>query len=87
MHAVLDTNVLMSAIFFGGVPMEVLAAWHDGVFELVVSSEIMSEYREIAERMKAKFPTVDTGKWLAYIEEHATIVSAGCRASMRRCRR
>ena len=52
MRAVLDTNVVMSAIFFGGVPFDVLNAWHDGEFELVVSDAVMEEYREIAARMK-----------------------------------
>ena len=55
MRAVLDTNVVMSAIFFGGVPFDVLNAWHNGEFELVVSDAVMAEYREIAARMKAKF--------------------------------
>lgn len=35
MRAVLDTNVVMSAMFFGGVPFDVLSAWHNGEFELV----------------------------------------------------
>ena len=43
MRAVLDTNVVMSAIFFGGVPFEVLSAWHNGEFELVVSDAVMAE--------------------------------------------
>ena len=46
----------MSAIFFGGVPFEVLMAWHNGDYELVVSEVVIAEYREIADRMKAKFP-------------------------------
>ena len=58
MRAVLDTNVVMSAIFFGGVPFDVLNAWHNGEFELVVSDGVMAEYREIAARMKEKFPKV-----------------------------
>ena len=45
MRAVLDTNVVMSAIFFGGVPFDVLNAWHNGEFELVVSEAVMVEYR------------------------------------------
>jgi alpha-glucosidase (family GH31 glycosyl hydrolase) len=45
----------MSAIFFGGVPFDVLNAWHNGEFELVVSDAVMAEYMEIAARMKAKF--------------------------------
>ena len=60
MRAVLDTNVVMSAIFFGGVPFEVLNAWHNGEFELVVSDAVMAEYRAIAERMKAKPRTLRT---------------------------
>ena len=76
MRAVLDTNVVMSAIFFGGVPFEVLNAWHNGEFELVVSDAVMAEYREIAVRMKAKFPSIEPERWLYYIEDHATVVSA-----------
>ena len=76
MRAVLDTNVVMSAIFFGGVPFKVLNAWHNGEFELVVSDAVMAEYREIAARMKAKFPSIEPEIWMRYIEDHATMVSA-----------
>ena len=76
MRVVLDTNVVMSAIFFGGVPFEVLSAWHNGEFELVVSDAVMAEYREIAVRMKAKFPSIEPERWMSYIEDHATVVSA-----------
>ena len=76
MRAVLDTNVVMSAIFFGGVPFKVLNAWHNGEFELVVSDAVMAEYREIAVRMKAKFPSIEPEIWMRYIENHATMVSA-----------
>ena len=76
MRAVLDTNVVMSAIFFGGVPFEVLHAWHNGEFELVVSDAVMAEYRAIAVRMKAKFPSIEPERWMRYIEDHATVVSA-----------
>ena len=76
MRAVLDTNVVMSAIFFGGLPFDVLTAWHNGRFELVVSEAVMGEYREIAARMKTKFPTIAPERWLSYIESHATMVFA-----------
>ena len=76
MRVVLDTNVVMSAIFFGGVPFEVLNAWHNGEFELVVSDAVMAEYREIAVRMKAKFPSIEPERWMSYIVDHATVVSA-----------
>ena len=67
MRAVLDTNVVMSAIFFGGVPFDVLNAWHSGKFELA--------------RMKTKFPSVETERWMRYIEDHATVVSVASLAT------
>lgn len=43
MRVVLDTNVLVSGIFFAGVPGRVLEAWADGKFELVLSPSIFDE--------------------------------------------
>ncbi len=40
MKVVLDTNVLISGIFFSGPPARILAAWADGEFELVASVDI-----------------------------------------------
>ena len=47
MKVVLDTNVLMSAISFGGAPAKVLDAWRDGVYGLVVSPAIEKEYARV----------------------------------------
>ena len=73
---VLDTNVVMSAIFFGGTPLQVLRAWNDGMVQVVVSDDVLDEYREIAARMRAKFPSVDPDEWIDYIERNATKVGA-----------
>jgi predicted nucleic acid-binding protein len=40
MRIVLDTNVLMSGIFFGGAPGNILHAWQAGQITLAVSPEI-----------------------------------------------
>ena len=37
MRVVVDTNVFVSGVFFGGPPGRVLAAWRDGTIEVVVS--------------------------------------------------
>jgi uncharacterized protein len=42
--ALLDTNVLISGIFFGGTPRAVLDAWAESRFELLVSPSIFDEY-------------------------------------------
>lgn len=44
MRVVLDTNVLVSGVFFAGLPGLILKAWRDGRFELVLSEEIIEEY-------------------------------------------
>ena len=59
MRVVLDTNVLISAIFFSGAPSRILSAWIADQFDLVVSTEILEEYREVAGRIGAGFHGID----------------------------
>ena len=48
MRAVLDTNVIVSAILsHRGAPARVLKAWTDGAFELVTSPRLLDELRRI----------------------------------------
>lgn len=54
MRIVIDTNVVMSAIFFGGKPSILLSLLEEGKFEAYVSFEIVSEYYEIFNRMVNK---------------------------------
>ena len=72
MKVVLDTNVVMSAVFFGGSPLRILEAWRDGLIDLVVNDDILSEYAEIADRLSARYPRVDFHPWLALIRENAS---------------
>ena len=76
MKVVVDTNVFVSGVFFGGPPGDVLAAWRDERIELVVSSEIFEEYVRVGERLSARFPRVDTGPALRLVAAFATPVSA-----------
>lgn len=46
MRIVLDTNVLLSGLFFGGVPLRVVEACFEETVELVVTPEIWAEYQE-----------------------------------------
>ena len=56
--AVLDTNVLVSAFVFGGVPRQVTDMIPEKLFWPVMSEEIMSELRRI---ILAKFPQHASG--------------------------
>lgn len=53
MRVVLDTNVVASGVFFGGVPGRILAAWAAGDFTLVLSPQILAEYRRVGEESGA----------------------------------
>ena len=75
MNATLDTNVLMSGIFFGGVPGRVLEAWRDARFKWFVTDEIIGEYREVSERLHRKIPRIDPREWIALIEDEAASVT------------
>jgi putative PIN family toxin of toxin-antitoxin system len=46
MKAVLDTNVLISSVISTGVPHEVVVKGFEGEYEIVVSTETLTEFRE-----------------------------------------
>ena len=74
MRAVLDTNVLMSAIFFGGTPLKIVRAAFSKKIELVASKAVLSEYREVAERLHEQFPSVNYRRPLSILESKLTMV-------------
>ena len=59
MKIVLDTNVFISGIFFSGPPAQILKAWNDQKFQIVISKEILSEYQRVAHELSKKFSAVD----------------------------
>ena len=73
MRIVLDTNVLISAIFFSGPPSRILSAWIDEEFELAVSTQILDEYRKVADRIGERFPGVEVRPVLDRIALHALL--------------
>jgi len=50
--AVLDTNVLLSGILFGGIPSKLLDLWCRGVFALAMSPELLAE---LISKLRFKF--------------------------------
>ena len=75
MRVVLDTNVFVSAVFFGGLPGRILAAWRDASIELVVSPEILEEYVRVGDKLASDFPGVDLGPALELLAAGATLVA------------
>ena len=67
MQVVLDTNVLISGIYFFGIPHEILDAWRQGRFAIVASPEILDEYRRVAEDLQSYHPGIDARPMLALL--------------------
>ncbi|MGK2935902.1 MAG: putative toxin-antitoxin system toxin component, PIN family [Gemmatimonadaceae bacterium] len=78
MRVVLDTNVVVSAVFFGGTPGRVLAAWSAGRFVLILSPAILEEYRRVGHELGLRHPDVNAAfePVLALIAMNAIIVDA-----------
>jgi putative PIN family toxin of toxin-antitoxin system len=55
---VLDTNVFISGVFFTGPPYRILEAWRDRTLELVLSPEILEEYRRVGSELSTRYPTL-----------------------------
>jgi putative PIN family toxin of toxin-antitoxin system len=64
----LDTNVLVSAVLFGGVPGELVDAAREGRVEAVVSLHVLSEFIEVLTRPRFG---VDESTAVALAEEIA----------------
>ena len=67
MRIVVDTNVFVSGVFFGGPPGEIVEAWRKERFEVAffalvvpaVVTEILAEYRRVGEELSARYPAAD----------------------------
>lgn len=70
---VMDTNVFVSGVFFSGPPYQILKAWQSGEFELVVSQDILNEYRRVGEILAEEHPNVDLNPFLNFVIEHAKV--------------
>jgi predicted nucleic acid-binding protein len=69
----LDTNVVVSAIFWPGESRDCLVAWARRRFHLAVTAPVFAEYGAVAQRLRAKRPQVNPGPWLKWIEAKALV--------------
>jgi putative PIN family toxin of toxin-antitoxin system len=59
MRAVLDTNIVMSGIFWTGYARNILLLLEEGRFEHICSKEIVEEYFSTSEKLKNKLKRED----------------------------
>lgn len=76
MRVVVDTNVLMSAIFFGGPPLRILEAWRRGDIQIVLSTEILEEYMNVSERLSQRYELTEQQTLLALLVQNVELIVA-----------
>jgi putative PIN family toxin of toxin-antitoxin system len=75
-RVVLDTNVVMSGLFFGGVPGRILQAWQADRLGLVISPSILEEYRRVGAVLARRHPGVDFEPFAALLMLRSELVDA-----------
>jgi putative PIN family toxin of toxin-antitoxin system len=70
---VLDTNVFISGVFFGGAPSRILRGWRDKKIQIVVSESILEEYRLVARRLAREFAGIDLTPFLRLLAVKARV--------------
>ncbi len=76
MRIVLDTNVFVSGVFFGGVPGRLLEAWRDGLIRVVLSAEILDEYQRVGQELGTQYIGVTLEPLLGLLAVAAEFVEA-----------
>lgn len=59
MKIVLDTNVFISGIFFGGPPSKILKLWRQSHIRIILTKEILQEYQRVGEELSAKYTQIN----------------------------
>lgn len=74
MQVVLDTNVLVSGVFWSGPASRILELWAKDKIEVVVSPEILAEYQRLLAKMEQERPAGLADAWTVFIAQHATVI-------------
>jgi len=72
--AILDTNVLISGVFWKGPPFEILKAWQEQRFRLAISLPILEEYRRVLDEFAKERQMLVLNSVLKVIELRSQIV-------------
>lgn len=73
-RVVLDTNVVVSACFWHGPSWQCLEAWASGRFIALVSPPMLTEYAEVFERLRQRYPDKPRVDWVSALRDDAELV-------------
>jgi uncharacterized protein len=80
MKVVIDTNVIISGIFWSGPPYEVLNRWRHKKITAICSEEILGEISAILREFK--LPEAQINGWVDFITKNSIMVRPTCRVDV-----
>lgn len=83
MRIVLDTNVLVSGIFWGGAPLKILDHWVSGDLDIVIMPEILDEYVRVINELACKKPAL-VERWVALLTRYPITIKKRVSISLSR---
>ena len=83
LHVIYDTNVIVSATLKpGSIPASLVALVMQGTVRLLLSPEILEEYREVLKRPKFGFEASTVDAFVDELEKNGTVVYPSKRVSL-----
>lgn len=74
MKIVVHTTVFISGVFFAGAPYQILKAWGNGRIQILISKEILDEYRRAGDLLAEKFFGIELVPILQLLAINAELV-------------
>ena len=74
MKVCLDTNVLVSGIFWKGLPAKIVALWMNEAFDLLITDSIFDEYQKIIRKIGSKINPFRAETWVRLLGEQAVVI-------------
>jgi uncharacterized protein len=71
--AVVDTNILISGIFWGGKPGILLGYWRSGNLNMLATVDILEEYLRVIAKVGKHDPEL-IEQWTGFLLQHLTLI-------------
>lgn len=68
--------MIISGVFFSGPPYLILEAWRDGLIDLVVSLEILEEYRRVGKILQDQHNRIEIETFFSLLALRSEIILA-----------
>lgn len=78
MRAVLDPNVIISGVLSSnGAPARVLAAWREGIFEVIASPQLIDELRRALAhpKLRTRITEEDADRLVSWVSDAASVMA------------